>query len=337
MWPRPVWSEESVICFSLKNVFLTNNFVPIDLSNGLLFINQTYASLKDFLPPTILVEDGAFQIEAAAQTLSGKYAVIGGPVDGNWWHWLFNWCPRLLLLKRLRPDLFYAKDVKFIVHPLAMVGSFRAILDTFEISLNRIIPLDASKGYILEEAILVSFLNQEMHYPVIMHAHARQILRSMRIEQTPCNGRRLFASRQDHPRARRRIRNFSDVSPILNKLNFEAWSFGDLSARDQVQLFHDAEIVAGVHGSDFTGVVFCRPGTKVVVFEPERNVKVGLHYGLEWLCKLFYLDYRRIVVAEVNEGGGSEPTEQMLQLNRDVVLDSSALRQLESIVNGINV
>jgi capsular polysaccharide biosynthesis protein len=332
MWPRPTWSEEKFISFTAKNLLLINYFASVDLDFFYFFQNQTYSSiLEPFLPPGFELNGDRFKIKLEASPLTGRYVVIGGPVDGNWWHWLYSWCPRLMLLRRLRPDLFSDPDVRFIVHPLAMTGTFRTILDTFGLPESRFLPLDPKTAHVLEEAVLVSFCDQELHYPALMQAFATHVREALGVDRPAGPGRRIFASRQGHPRARRRICNWDETAAVLNDLHFEVHAFGNLDARDQVQIYAEADVVVGVHGSDLANLVFCQPGTKVLVFETRRNVDFGLFQGLEWLCKLFDLDYTRHMVEEV-EAPSSEPTAEMLLLNRDVFLDQKAFSTLRGLV-----
>jgi capsular polysaccharide biosynthesis protein len=331
MWPKPTWSIEKIVTFTAKNILITNYFALVDLNFGYFFRNQTYSSvLESFLPSGCELTEDRFKLSLEAKHLSGRYVVIGGPVDGNWWHWLYSWCPRLMLLWRLRPELFADPDVRFIVHPLAMTGTFRPILDAFGVPESRLLPIDPKTAHVLEEAALVSFCDQELLYPALMQAFATHVRQALGVTRRSGPGRRVFASRQGHPRARRRVQNWAETASVLNEHHVEIHSFGDLDARDQVQIFTDADVVVAVHGSDLSGLMFCRPGTKVLVFETRRNIDIGLYLPLEWLCKLFDLDYTRHSVEEV-EAESSEPTPEMLLFNRDVTLDASALQAIRGL------
>ena len=110
-------------------------------------------------------------------------------------------------------------------------------------------------------------------------------------------GRRIFASRQGLPAPKRRIHNFADLEPVLAAHGFDILHLGEMSARDQAQMFHDAELVVGAHGSDLTNIVFCRPRTKVLVFENRGNLTRGLHLALKSLAELMDLDYTYVLLS----------------------------------------
>lgn len=332
IWPRPTWSYEKLVSFTVNNLLLVNRFISADTDSGYLFLNQTYSTIgQDFLPPSFELRNGRFKVKVEAKRLAGRFVVIGGPVDGNWWHWLYSWCPRLMLLKRFRPELFADPKVRFVVHPWALKGTFWAILETFGIPVSRFLPLDLKTAHVLEEATLVSFCDQELHYPALMQAFASYVRQELGVERRQGPGRRVFASRQGHSGARRRVSNWDETAAVLAELEFEIHSFGTLSARQQIQIYADADVVVGVHGSDLATLIFCRPGTKVLVFETQRNADVGLYLGLEWLCKLFHLEYKRYVVKEID--AENFDTALMIDiLNRDVVLDAGALDALRQLV-----
>jgi capsular polysaccharide biosynthesis protein len=228
------------------------------------------------------------------------------------------------VLQFLRPELFADPAVSFIVHPVALTGTFGEILSAFGIPSNRLLPLDLTTAHIVEEATLVSFCDQELIYPAVMQAFAAYVRQALGITRRAGPGRRVFASRQGQSRPRRRVKNWDEAAVLLKSLSFDICSFGELPASEQIQIYTDADVVVGVHGSDLSSLMFCRPGTKVLVFETRRNIDLGLHFLLQWLCKLFDLDYTCHMVEQI-EAESSEPTEEMRLFNRDVILDRTAL------------
>lgn len=338
LWPFPVWSDETLVSFTARNVVLMNYFAVADADSKYFFINQSYSAvLEAFLPPGVKLSGDQFKMKLEATKLAGRYVVIGGPVDANWWHWLFSWCPRLMLLRHLRPDLFDDPNVRFVVHPLALKGSFGATLAAFGIPVSRLLPLDLTTAHVLEEAVLVSFLDQIKIYAAPMRAFATHVRQKLGITRRAGAGRRVYASRQGQPLPRRRVKNWHETSTFLADLGFEIHSFGDLDAHEQIQIYADADVVVAVHGSDLTGLIFCQPGTKVLVFETQWNINARIHIGLEWLCKIFGLEYTRLIVEQV-DSDSPEPVPQagadqfQVVFNRDVVLDAAAFDAIRSLV-----
>lgn len=71
-------------------------------------------------------------------------------------------------------------------------------------------------------------------------------------------------------RTRRRIVNEADLIEDLIPKRFEIVSMGDLSLKAQVSLFSSATSVVGGTGAAFTNMLWCRPGTRVVIMYPDH-------------------------------------------------------------------
>ena len=61
-----------------------------------------------------------------------------------------------------------------------------------------------------------------------------------------------------------RFESFNSIKKYLLENNFIAIKLHDTNFREQVDLFHNAECIVGLHGGGFGNIVFCKPGTKVI-------------------------------------------------------------------------
>ena len=59
---------------------------------------------------------------------------------------------------------------------------------------------------------------------------------------------------------------FLDDDPRLIELknNFNLAKLHEMKFSEEVDLFHNAECVVGLHGGGFANIVFCRPKTKII-------------------------------------------------------------------------
>jgi len=78
--------------------------------------------------------------------------------------------------------------------------------------------------------------------------------------------RRLFVARDDTPR--RRLENEAELFALLADFGFERVGPERLKLAEQAALFASAEVVVGVKGAALTNILFCQPGTKVIVLSP---------------------------------------------------------------------
>jgi capsular polysaccharide biosynthesis protein len=83
-------------------------------------------------------------------------------------------------------------------------------------------------------------------------------------------------SRKNYQNARgkgkgRHIINEDELFLQLRKLGFERYAPEELPIPDQIELFYDAEMVVGAHGSALTNILFSE-GIKVLELNPVRAV-----------------------------------------------------------------
>ena len=72
------------------------------------------------------------------------------------------------------------------------------------------------------------------------------------------------------------ITNEDEVKFFLTNIGFQSITLGNLHFVDQVKIFNNAEIIAGLHGAGFANLCFCKPGTKVIEFKTtslENSIK----------------------------------------------------------------
>ena len=62
----------------------------------------------------------------------------------------------------------------------------------------------------------------------------------------------------------RLISNEDEIKKYLLKNNFIFVKLHETKFREQINLFHNAECIVGLHGAGFVNVVFCKPGTKII-------------------------------------------------------------------------
>lgn len=79
--------------------------------------------------------------------------------------------------------------------------------------------------------------------------------------------RRIFVSRKSN----QRIVNMSEIENIFIKHGFEIVYCEEMSFMEQVQLFNNAEFVAGPTGAALTNILFCNPGTKFICLIPKKS------------------------------------------------------------------
>lgn len=182
----------------------------------------------------------------------GTYLSLAAPFSDAYAHWLLESLPRLIAFDRIPSD-----DVQLILprathsyhyESLAMVG------------------IDEAQCVTLGESHLevdVLYFPSWIGGPGNLHPVAAQWYRDrFGTHLDPQPSRRFFITRRAADR--RRLVNEEELEPILAEHGFEIVDPGELSFRQQVELFGQAEAVVTLHGSALANILFAPPGCKVM-------------------------------------------------------------------------
>lgn len=107
---------------------------------------------------------------------------------------------------------------------------------------------------------------------------------------------RIYISRADVDR--RQVINEDEVINTLDRFGFETYLPGKMSYTDQVELFSNANIIVGPHGSGLSNAIFASDATLVEFVIPE---KTNIHFFV--LANLIGLDYEYVSSEAKKETG----------------------------------
>ena len=319
-------ASEAVDLFVCRtpNQLVSSCYLVVDLESRRLMVNQSYDNVGYWFPrarPKLTSED--FTLSSTPVTIEGPHVIIGGPIDSVWYHWLVSWCARFFIVRQLRPDLFQDPSVRFMVCTEAR-NQFRETALAVGIPEDRITWVTHDNDYLVQDAIVVTFPDQRFLYPEVVRGIAATLKANLASDIGP-GRRRIFASRQSFATPKRRVANWAAVQPVLEAFGFEVVELGQMSARDQISLFSQAQFVLGVHGSDLANLIFCEPGTTALVIENERNVYHGLSVSLDILSQIVGVAYHCMIADEAIDPDADYSHFPTLH-NRDVLIDPDRLR-----------
>jgi len=130
--------------------------------------------------------------------------------------------------------------------------------------------LPSAIGLYLASSQRCRFALQQHDTDVVMSPAAIQWWRRNLVSHlVPClrPWRRLWISRTKA--GQRRCVNEMAIHALLQPLGFEPVALESLSVLEQLQLFSEAAVVAGVHGAGFTNLLACAAGTRVLEVLPD--------------------------------------------------------------------
>ena len=216
-------------------------------------------------------------------SLSGTSALLAAASGANYYHWLLESLPRLLLLKQAGFAL-NAID-RFLVnqeqHP------FHA--QTLEIlGIPNAKRVSAQKNRVFRcECLLVPSLPAE---PMVFPSWTITFLREQFLAAAASIPmERIFISRRRA--GRRRLLNESEIEEHLRMAGFRTVILEDLSFREQVGMFASASAIIAPHGAGLSNLVFAKPGTKVI----ELVGPTFINHCFQKLARAMLLPYAEIV------------------------------------------
>jgi capsular polysaccharide biosynthesis protein len=237
------------------------------------------------------------------EPLPGETVSLAADGQGNYYHWMLEVLPRLAALEPA--SLPHRRYLVAQQHPFQ-----RETFDLLQIPAEARIPI-ASHRFYAAPKLLVPLV------PLGISPENVRFVRHMLVERTgltesPANGERIYISRR-HASSRRML-NEDELEPILKKHHFRVCHPEQLSLRQQILLFHNADVILAPHGATWTNLIFARPGARALEIVPEglEGDDAGSYFLYETLAAAVGVRYERIS-AQNSPGGRPHVTDLRLE------------------------
>ena len=195
-----------------------------------------------------------------ATRIEGTAAVLNNPWCHNYYHWLLEVVPRIMLLRRagVEPDWFVLEfQSRYQKRVLELLG----------------IPLDKCIQPHYGQHLKADSFVRPSHPGVSAWKEMASTIKNCLAENDApgesCEGkrgRRIYISRK--AAAHRKLANEAELDRDLAACGFESHSFESIDFSQQVRLMRDAEVIVAVHGAALANLIFARPGTPVIEICP---------------------------------------------------------------------
>jgi len=189
----------------------------------------------------------------------GKVAVLFN--TDNYFHWMFETIPRLLLLKKLgiKPDYFVVGNDK----------SFKKeSLKNLAIASEKIIPANDNLHIFADELVVPSLpINSGNPTPLVCNFLRETFLKKPSKEYLS-KYEKIYVARGNVKE--RKVGNEKEVEDFLSKKGFVSITLDGLSIEEQAKIFASAKVIVAAHGAALSNLAFCRKGTKIIeIFHPD--------------------------------------------------------------------
>ena len=236
--------------------------------------------------------------------------LTGGAGNNNYHHWLYDVLPRLGLCSKA----INLEKIDYFLFPDLIKKFQKETLDCLNIPNDKRL---SSRKYrhIKNKELIVT------DHPVVVTGDDTRDMQNMpnwimlwlknsfinnNILSNRKKKKKIYINRKDTKHSGERlISNESEIEKYLLEKNFISVSLGEIKFIDQVDLFYNAECIAGLQGAGFANIVFCEPGTKIIEF---RSLDAGPLF--ENLAKLNNLNYHPVIRESKQILKSSTPNQQ---------------------------
>lgn len=229
---------------------------------------------------------------------------------GNYGHWLVEMLPKAYWARRK----IGVVDWPVVVHETseAMQSIIRQSLEVIGVSADKTIITDRAPVF-FDELLVVEGLTGHSIFisPLVM-----ECMEFIASKAGTGSSDSLYAVRR--PAKSRDFENEPEAKIIFSENGYTEIEAEKLSFLEQVAAFKSAKRVVGPMGAALTNIIFCRPGTEILVFMPASALELFFWHIAEGK-KLDYCEVR------CEESG---PQQGALPWNRSLRISSVALRSI---------
>jgi len=242
----------------------------------------------------------------------GRLAVISSPGSENWYHWLLQILPRLIILVEsgIDYDRIYINNLQYSwqLKSLNIILKFLNILQEKILIINGDCIVQAST-LIVPSVPFIPEKNKTM--PRWFKEKIRSIF--LDVEMTKCEVyEKIYISRANA--SVRRVVNELELIKELEKIGFTIIHLEHLLPYEQAYIFNKAKIIVGPHGSGFANLIFADAGC--ILIEIDHGVNPP---------RTFYQRMAKIMDCHYCPFYVDETTEEHLE--DDIIVDVSKFLQ----------
>ena len=137
----------------------------------------------------------------------------------------------------------------------------------------------------IEDAVFATTMDHFLHSPNAPLDGVRDRILAAADVDASAGAKRIYVSRLGS--LKRVLVNEADLEASLAARGFTIVKPETLSVREQVALFHQADVIVAPAGAALANVLFCRPGAKVIELQPSNFTgiwvrNIALLVGVDW-------------------------------------------------------
>lgn len=214
--------------------------------------------------------------------------LITPEANGNYYHWMIDLLPRLLLIKKYSlPDFL---DSALILH--SPQRSYETdTLDLLNISAKNVVRIKPFEMVEAKDLVVSDYYSNETNFPnwkKILLNEFKELAIAPFIPEKDYNKVYLYRGKQNV----RRLIDEERLVGLLRERGFQVVDPQKLSLAEQIVILKQARIVVAIHGAALTNIIYCREGSCVI--ELRSTNKSPEHYSS--IAKAYNLNFETILL-----------------------------------------
>lgn len=206
-------------------------------------------------------------------TLHGEYAVVVSKNIDNYYHFMFDFLPKLITL------IGYGFEKILLPRNIFTIN----IVELLAIDADKLVFIDSIMNYRIQKSIIPSIYGVFGLSSYSKVSLIRKVFCKIEIEANM----RVYITRKSAKS--RRVLNEKDLVEKLISLDFKVIDMRSLSIREQISLFSQTNIVVSPHGAGLTNIVFMREGSHLIEMFPMNQIndcyfELSSFSGLRYDC-----------------------------------------------------
>lgn len=196
--------------------------------------------------------------------------------DANYFHWLVECLPKLLLIDELEQF----RSMPLLI-PSGLHENLKEALKRVNIYNHPVINLEAGVAYHVDQLVFPSALSRIVdRYMggavfdadiILSHKWISRVANLLRnnaaLEVKPW--RKIYLTRK---KGLRGLGNRVAIETLMIDQGFEVVDLDDMTLDIQIKLFSQVRLIVAPTGAALTNMLFCQPGTKVIIFMSNHEV-----------------------------------------------------------------
>lgn len=279
--------------FLLKNAFLLGKDAIVLTADGIPVHETTnYSHLRnlitELLPQNIALGD--------IPILAGDYLPLNGYWSTNFWHWMMDYLPKLVLAELMGFTGYYilpAQPPSFIWESMSMLGiqeNRQVLSDNGWWRIERLfVPQQISGGSNLGA------------YPTLIETLRSRLLRHA--QSTSHNFHERVYLTRNQPGLERTIVNDTALQEVLQPFNFTTITMEEKSLAEQIAIMSNVQVLIGPHGAGFVHCLFMPTDSLVLELFSARYVNACMLPVIEQLRHRYYMIVNNDSADEPNNHG----------------------------------